>query len=125
MKNKRNLKIVLIIVAALIAVVAVIYSQNISCSGNPVEGTYQGDALTITLKGDKTFNFYNSIAGTSAKGNYSYTLSDDGKKANITLNVVSGLCSYGGAVVYFYNNQTVLSPTINGREVVARMMYKI
>ncbi len=121
----RNTKIVMVAVVALIAIGGVAYYLgSVKTTSNPVIGTYRETYLQITLKSDKTFYFYNSISNTSVTGSYTYSLSDDNSKAYVSFKISSGNFSYDGAVIYF-NYGSVLCPTINGSEVVARQMDKI
>lgn len=126
MQNKKTRNIVILIIIVSVIAAAILYFKNFSCSSNnAVTGTYREDYLSITLYNNNTFKFYNAMAGTSAEGKYTYNASENGKTAKIGLKVNSGLCSYDGAVIYFYEGSTRLIPTINGKEIVARMMTKV
>ena len=107
--------IIMLISTCLLATVGCVKQNNV------VVGTYREQYLEITLKSDYTFSFKNSISGTTASGEYSYTMLDSGK-AKVTLTVKSGSCSYDGGTVYINDS---FFPSINGKEIVQRRMYKV
>lgn len=113
-----------VLIFVIIVMIFFVFQSGVCSSDNKVSGTYREQYLEITLNNDNSFSFINNISGTSAKGNYTYNETDE--KAIITLNVQSGNCSYNGGIVYFnLYGRCVFVPTINGAEVVARMMDKV
>ena len=123
MDSKKGKIIGVIIILFCVVVIGMIVIENFG-GNNPVKGTYKEQYLKITLS-NNSFEYYNGISNTTTTGDYEYTLSEDGKKATVRLIHNSSACSYDGAIVYFFDGETWLVPTINGSEVIARRMVKI
>ena len=124
MEEKKS-KLPIIILILIIAAGALFFLWNNYFGKNVVSGQYTESNLSIHLKEDYTFTFYNGVSNSSSSGTYSFSLSEDEKYAHVTLNVTSGSCSYDGALVYSAGNNTYLIPKIGSREISARRMVKI
>ncbi len=96
-----------------------------SSESSIVSGDYRESNLSISLDKKNKFEYRNSISNTVTNGEYTCKLSEDGKKAYVTLIHNSRWCSYNGAVIYFFEGETWLVPTIDGKEVTARRMVKV
>ena len=112
-----------IIIGIIIAIIVFILFGNLT-NENVVAGKYREANLTLTLNEDYSFTYYNGVSGTSARGTYTYTVSEDERYAYVSLSVTSGSCSYDGAKVYSMGDATFLIPKIGGSEIAARTMVR-
>lgn len=125
MEKKVGKIVGILLIVFCVIVIAVIAIENFGGESNRVCGNYRESNLSISLDRKNKFEYSSSITNTVTKGEYTYQLSDDGEKAYVTLIHNSRWCSYDGAVIYFFEGETWLVPTIDGREVIARRMVKV
>ena len=125
MEHKKSKIIGILLILLCFVVIGVILAENFCSNNNPVSGNYRESNLSITLDRKNQFEYYNAITNTTTTGEYTYQMSEDGEKAYITLIHNSRWCSYDGAVIYFFEGETWLVPTIDGSEVPARRMVKV
>ena len=125
MKEKTVKIIGILLIVFCFVVIGIITLENFGPSSNPVCGEYKESNLSFSLNKDNGFEYRSLITNTITNGEYTYEVSEDGKTAYITLIHDSRWCSYDGAVIYFFEEETWLVPTISGKEVIARKMVKV
>lgn len=132
MKDKgKIICVVLAAVCAIAVVVIVLYRKDVIHFGGEVSdgkavGTYaypEGQ-MSLVLNSDHTFVFRRGNY-TPTTGKYTCKMSSDGSTATVTFQVSGEYYGYDGAIIYFNDKNTYLTPTTNGHPDITVAMKKI